>query len=156
MQRIPFGLTCLLLLTSTGCWNSGDNEIVVYTALDQDFSEPIFDEFEQKTAGDIQARFDFESNKTVGLVNAIIAEKNHPQCDVFWNNEILHTLRLKKLGLLQECLIPAADSFPSDYRSADGMWYGFAARISGMKICQPARVKQSLNTLSPKLPTRMV
>jgi iron(III) transport system substrate-binding protein len=69
-----------------------------------------------------------ESTKTVGLVTRIINERGQPSCDVFWNNEILHTLRLEKLGLLETFLTPAGDTFPENYRSADGLWYGLAAR----------------------------
>ncbi len=47
------------------------------------------------------AKFDVESTKTVGLVNQIIAEQKTPVCDLFWNNEIMHTVRLQKLGLLE-------------------------------------------------------
>ena len=63
-----------------------------------------------------------------GLVRRIIQEQNRPVCDVFWNNEILHTLRLKKLGLLSEYRTANADDFPASYRSPTGHWYGLAAR----------------------------
>ncbi|MBI2478474.1 MAG: extracellular solute-binding protein [Planctomycetia bacterium] len=61
-------------------------------------------------------------------MSAIIQEQNRPRCDVFWNNEILHTLRLKKLGLLDVYHSPAADAFPMNYRSSTGHLCGLAAR----------------------------
>jgi iron(III) transport system substrate-binding protein len=64
----------------------------------------------------------------VGLVNRIRAERERPRCDVFWNNEILNTLSLKRAGLLQPCSPEQAANFPEQYRDADGYWYGFAAR----------------------------
>ena len=36
----------------------------------------------------------------MGLTNLIITEAEQPRCDLFWNNEILNTLRLKEKGLL--------------------------------------------------------
>src|SRR6476661_7022367 len=42
--------------------------------------------------------YDNEAAKTVGLVNRLIAEKNNPQCDVFWNNEELRTHQLAHDG----------------------------------------------------------
>ena len=36
----------------------------------------------------------------MGLVNRLIAEKARPQADVFWNNEIIRTVQLKKMGVL--------------------------------------------------------
>jgi iron(III) transport system substrate-binding protein len=103
-------------------------EVVIYSAHDQEFSEPILDEFERQSGVRVLAKYDVESTKTVGLVNAIIQEQNRPRCDVFWNNEILHTLRLKRLGLLDAYVPTIAESIPAGYRSPDGLWYGFAAR----------------------------
>ena len=74
------------------------------------------------------AEVDVESTKTVGLAEAIVAEKDRPRCDVFWNNEILHTLRLKRLGLLEAYEPPIAKEYPAAYRDAEGYWHGFAAR----------------------------
>jgi iron(III) transport system substrate-binding protein len=73
-------------------------------------------------------KFDVESTKTVGLAQAIIAEANRPRCDVFWNNEILHTLRLEEKGLLETYRSPVAESYPPMYRSPEGTWHGFAGR----------------------------
>jgi iron(III) transport system substrate-binding protein len=103
-------------------------DVVVYTALDREFSEPIFDAFTEKTGIRVLAKYDAESTKTVGLVSALIAERRRPRCDVFWNNEILHTLRLEKLDMLQSYAPPQADDFPAAFRSGDGTWHGFAAR----------------------------
>lgn len=126
--RLTVFLLGLILLSTAGCWSRSGQEVIVYTALDQEFSEPIFEDFEQKTGIKVLAKYDVESTKTVGLVNAIIQEKNRPRCDLFWNNEILHTLRLEKLGLLDTYEAPAAENYARIYRSADGAWYGFAAR----------------------------
>ena len=64
----------------------------------------------------------------MGLANEIIESKNRPRADVFWNNEILHTLRLKKLGLLEVYQSELADQYPADFVSKEKDWYGFAAR----------------------------
>lgn len=103
-------------------------EVVVYTALDRGFSEPILTQFRQQTGITVLPKYDTESTKTVGLVSAIRAEKNRPRCDVFWNNEIVNTLRLKQEGLLVPYQSPAAQAFPATFRDPDGYWNGFAAR----------------------------
>jgi iron(III) transport system substrate-binding protein len=130
MKRHLGGISLLSLLSVSlaGCWGSSGPEVVVYTALDSEFSQPILDEFTARTHIQAQPNFDVESTKTVGLTERIIAEADRPRCDVFWNNEILHTLRLKKLGLLEPYRSAAAEDFPAMYRSAEGYWYGFAAR----------------------------
>jgi iron(III) transport system substrate-binding protein len=40
--------------------------------------------------------------KTVGLANRLLAERSHPQCDVFWGNEELRTRQLAALGAFRE------------------------------------------------------
>ncbi len=119
---------CLAALALSGCVRSPQPEVIVYAALDREFSEPIFQDFQRATGIRVLAKYDVESTKTVGLVNAIIAERDRPRCDLFWNNEILHTLRLQKLGLLEPYAAPAAEDFPESFRAADGRWYGLAAR----------------------------
>src|SRR5256885_12959964 len=38
--------------------------------------------------------YDSEAVKTVGLANRLLAERAHPQCDVFWSNEEMRTRQL--------------------------------------------------------------
>ncbi|MGD9723636.1 MAG: extracellular solute-binding protein [Pirellulales bacterium] len=112
-----------------GCTPStGQNEVVAYTALDSEFSEPVYQDFTQATGVKVLPKFDVESTKTVGLVNALLAEAGRPRCDVFWNNEILNTIRLDKQGLLEAYTSPAAKNFPAEFRSDQGTWQGLAAR----------------------------
>jgi iron(III) transport system substrate-binding protein len=126
---MPVGLALLVPLCGCGQGPSTPKEeVVIYTALDRQFSEPILEDFEAQTGIRARAVYDTESTKTVGLVNRIIAEANRPRCDVFWNNEILNTLRLKQKGLLQACESARALNYPEQFRDAEGQWFGFAAR----------------------------
>jgi iron(III) transport system substrate-binding protein len=112
-----------------GCTGGGNgNEVVVYTALDEEFSRPILEQFEYQAGIKMLPKFDVESNKTLGLTQAIIAESARPRCDVFWNNEILNTLRLEERGLLAAYRPKLAETYPAIYRSPKGTWHGFAAR----------------------------
>jgi iron(III) transport system substrate-binding protein len=111
-----------------GCWAASSREVVVYTSLDDEFSTPILDDFAAASGIAVRPKFDTESTKTVGLAEAILAESGRPRCDVFWNNEILNTLRLARRGLLDAYRSPAAQSYPAMYRSPQGLWHGFAAR----------------------------
>ncbi|MBA2113389.1 putative binding protein component of ABC iron transporter [Planctomycetes bacterium FF15] len=115
-------------LTATACRPAAQQEVVVYTALDQEFSESHFDTFHKQTGVEVVAKYDTEANKTVGLTEALLAEKDRPRCDVFWNNEILNTLRLQKAGLLAAYQPKHQDQYPASFRSANGFWFGFAAR----------------------------
>ncbi|MCA9201358.1 MAG: extracellular solute-binding protein, partial [Planctomycetales bacterium] len=57
-----------------------------------------------------------------------MAERSRPRCDVFWNNEILNTLRLEKAGLLDVYTSPEAAHYPQQFVSPSGAWHGLAAR----------------------------
>ncbi len=108
--------------------DAGGRQVVVYTALDRGFSEPILNDFTRQTGIKVLPQYDTESTKTVGLTNRIRAEANRPRCDVFWNNEILNTLQLKAEGLLQPCDPAEAKNYSDQWRDPEGYWYGFAAR----------------------------
>jgi iron(III) transport system substrate-binding protein len=119
----------LSLLFAVGCVPKGPGpEVVAYTALDQEFSAPIYADFEKETGVTVRAKFDIESTKSVGLTAALLAEKDNPRCDVFWNNEVLNTIRLEQAGLLEVYRSPVAENFPSVSKSKSGTWQGFAAR----------------------------
>src|SRR4030042_940438 len=78
-------LILLVILLSIGLMVSlskQERKVVVYVSHDQDYSEPILKDFEQATGIKVEALYDTEATKTVGLVNRLIAEKNNPQADV--------------------------------------------------------------------------
>ena len=149
---------CLLSVTLVGCWTRTESDVVVYTALDREFSESILQQSSEPLGLKILPKYDLESTKTVGLVTRIQAEANRPQCDLFWNNEILHTLRLKKAGLLRPIVIPS-DAYPTPFRDPDGYWYGFAARarvliINTEQYPEPSQRPESIMDLvDPRWPT---
>ena len=58
-----------------GCGNQ-KNEVVVYTTVDQVFSEPILKDFERETGIKVKAVFDTEETKSTGVLNRLIAEKD--------------------------------------------------------------------------------
>lgn len=122
-------LACVFVLFSGNpLVDADDNQVVVYTALDQVYSEPVLKHFEKVTGIKVKAVYDIEATKTIGLVNRIIAEKDHPQCDVFWNNELVNTIRLKDKGLLMPYDCSVAEGLPEQFKDEEHYWYGFAGR----------------------------
>ncbi len=103
-------------------------QVVIYTSLDQVFSEPILQDFEKKTGIEVLALYDVEASKTTGLVNRLIAEKNRPKCDVFWNSEVGRTIVLKQKAILAPYRSPSAEEIPQEFRDKEDYWTGFAAR----------------------------
>ncbi len=131
LRRTVVGIFVLVAaFAAFNCRDSSESSqvVVVYTALDRGFSEPIFDEFEKATGIEVLPVFDTEAQKSVGLTNRIRGERDHPRCDVFWNNEIVNTIRLQREGLLEAFQLSNAEKLPAHYRDPGGFWYGFAAR----------------------------
>ena len=135
MTRLLLPLLLLLpAMTSCGCRGDtdapgGGGTVVVYTALDQVYSEPILKAFEERTGIRVQVVYDAESAKTTGLVNRLIARRANPDCDVWWNNEPVQTARLAAMGLLAKYESPSAARIPPAMRDPQGRWTGFAARM---------------------------
>lgn len=79
-------------------------EVVAYCAQDQVYAEPVFRRFEQLSGSKVLVRavFDSEAVKTVGLANRLLAEADHPRCDVFWGNEELRTRQLAARDVFRE------------------------------------------------------
>jgi len=116
-----------LALALTGC-GGNPGELVVYTSRDQLYAEPVLKAFERETGIRVQAVYDTGATKTVGLTNRLLAEKDHPQADVFWNSEVARTIVLKRAGVLAPYSSPQAKDIPQAYKDPQGYWTGFGAR----------------------------
>ncbi|HKQ36602.1 MAG TPA: substrate-binding domain-containing protein [Verrucomicrobiae bacterium] len=92
-------ILCVITALVAGCGKRQDL-VTVYASQDQAYAEPILADFSRQTGIRVHAIYDNEAVKTVGLVNRLIAEKNNPQCDVFWNNEALRTHQLEARRVL--------------------------------------------------------
>lgn len=120
-------LSILMLILFCSC-NFGGKTVVIYTSVDQVYSEKVFKQFEKETGIKVKAVYDIEASKSVGLANRLVAEKDKPQADVFWNGEILQTLDLKGKGVLERADISEAKGLPASFVDGDGYWYGFGGR----------------------------
>ncbi len=145
----------LIMYSEAPSHGQAADTVVVYSALDREFSEPILKAYGQKSGTRVLPKFDVESTKTVGLTNLIIAEAERPRCDLFWNNEILNTLRLKEKGLLAPFRPSHAGDLPETFKAKDGTWYGFAARgriliVNTKLVAEAERPKGIKDLLDPK------
>lgn len=144
----------MLLIVPAGCVPQREKSVVLYSAADREYATPILDAFERANAGmEIARQFDVEASKTLGLVTRIEKEKERPRCDVFWNNELLHTIRLQKQGLLASRRWKVPDTWPKALKAKDGTWIGFAARarvllINKDKLPDPADWPKSVLELA--------
>lgn len=126
--RVVVLLFVALGLLDLGCKVDDRPVVVVYTALDEIYACTIFDNLERDLDLQIRAVYDSEANKTTGLTNRLVAEAERPRADVFWNNEVAQTIRLKEEGLLAPYEPSNTTDFPDAFKDDDGYWTGFAAR----------------------------
>lgn len=107
----PFYSFGIILVTATlaagflnffNFFHAASKSVIIYTSQDEEYADPIFRNFEKQTGIIVKAVYDSEAVKTVGLVNRLLAENAHPQCDVFWNNEELRTRLLASRNIFRE------------------------------------------------------
>lgn len=127
MKRFAVALIACVF-AGWSCGKKAANEVVVYTSVDQVFSEPILKDFEQTTGIRVKPVFDTEETKSTGVLNRLIAEEDNPQCDVFWSGDPVRALVLKNKSLTSGYVSPNASEIPAAFKDRDGHWTGFSAR----------------------------
>ncbi len=119
----------LVSVFALGCGSgSGEGEVVVYTSVDQVFSEPVFRSCEERLGLRVRGVFDTEETKSTGILNRLLAEADHPQADVFWSGDPVRPFLLDERGLIDPYVSPEAAAVPVGFRAEDGTWTGIAAR----------------------------
>lgn len=112
-------------------------EVIVYVSEDQVFSEPILKDFERETGIKVKAVFDTEETKSTGVMNRLLAEKDHSRADVYWANEPIRAVILKQKGIAEPYWSPQASGIPSKFKDSEGYWTGFSARARVLIANQP-------------------
>ncbi len=102
--------------------------VVVYVSEDQVFAAPILEDFQKETGIKVKAVYDTEESKSTGVMNRLIAEKNNPQADVYWANEVVRAEVLKQKGVSASYASPNAAEIPAVFKDSKGYWTGFSAR----------------------------
>ena len=153
MKTILSVISILLIIFINGCSNNR-NEVVVYTSVDQVFSEPVLKDFEQQTGIKVKALYDTEETKSTGVLNRIIAEKNNPQCDLFWSGDPVRAIVLKNKNISFPYNSKDAEDINPVYRDPENYWTGFSARarvlIYNKKLLKEEDVPQSVFDLTNK------
>jgi iron(III) transport system substrate-binding protein len=132
--------------------NTSAGEVTVYVSTDRVFSEPILRAYQQQSGVRVNAVYDTEETKSTGLANKLLAEKNRPQADVFWSNEPVRTLVLKRNGVLAPYKSRSAEGIPPAFKDPDGYWTGFSARsrviVYNTNLVKPDEAPKSIFDLA--------
>jgi len=97
-----FAFILTLLIVRALFFAEPRNEVIAYCAQDQVFAEPIFSDFQTAVAATVRPVYDNEAVKSTGLANRLLAERNHPQCDLFWGNEEMRTRQMAAQNVFRE------------------------------------------------------
>jgi iron(III) transport system substrate-binding protein len=104
--------------------------LVLYTSVDEPYVKPILAEFESRTGIKVLAQTDTEATKSAGLAARLEAERDRPRADVWWGNEVFHTIRLAEAGVLAPYESPAAKDVPDKCKDAkEHRWAGTGLRV---------------------------
>jgi iron(III) transport system substrate-binding protein len=129
MHRLMWLGVLALCLLVWGCdRNSSTREVVLYTSVDEPVARPIIDAFERQSGIKVIIKTDTEATRTAGLAERLEAEKDRPQCDVWWGNEVFHTINLAENGVLAAYDSESAKAIPAQYKDAKHRWAGTGLR----------------------------
>ena len=126
---LPIVIIISLVLMYRWFWRGPTDPLVVYCAHDAMFSKQILDTFQSRTNIRLDVRLDNEVTKSLGLTEQLIAERENPRCDVFWNNQMLGTLDLAERGILHPYRGPGYERIGQRFKDPQGRFAGFAARM---------------------------
>lgn len=127
MKNLSLIIAFLIVLITSSC-NNNSNVVVAYTTVDQIFSEPILKEFENETGITVKAVYDTEETKSSGVLNRLIAEKENPQCDLFWSGDPVRTIVLKNKGITLPYQSAVANDIDLVFKDPENHYTGFSAR----------------------------
>jgi len=120
----------------SGCTENLERDVIVHATVDEQSAYPILNAFERTTDHEtgVIAKFGVETTGSNGFVDRIVGTGDVPYADLFWDNEVMLTMRLQKLGLLQPRRWEVSPNWPTDMIAGDGTWCGFAARARVLLI----------------------
>lgn len=151
MKNLTLLIIFFITLIISSCVDNS-NEVVVYTTVDQIFSEPVLKDFEAETGITVKVVYDTEETKSTGVLNRLIAEKDNPQCDVFWSGDPVRTIVLKNKSITSPYQSAVANDIDMVFRDPEYHWTGFSTRarvlIYNKSLLEPADIPQSIFDLT--------
>jgi iron(III) transport system substrate-binding protein len=116
--------------TQPGSAPASGQPLVLYTSVDEPYVKPIIADFESRTGIKVLAQTDTEATKSAGLAARLEAERDRPRADVWWGNEVFHTIRLAEAGVLAAYESPASKDVPAKFKDAkQHLWAGTGLRV---------------------------
>lgn len=149
VKLISFFLQCVIaVIMLAGCGGRPQRQVVVYTSVDQVYAEPLLELFERESGIRVLAVYDVEAAKTVGLASRLVAERDRPRADVFWNNEFMQTLVLARQGVFEPSQPTEGLELEARWRDPAGLWYAGGGRVRVLMWRRGAPAPASMSELA--------
>ena len=84
----------LIILFISCSKKESNNQLIIYTSIDQIFSSKIIKEFKQKSGIDVKVLYDTEASRALGLEKRLLAEKNTQEQIFFGTRSLCEWLDL--------------------------------------------------------------
>ncbi|MHC5009712.1 MAG: extracellular solute-binding protein [Planctomycetota bacterium] len=102
--------------------------VVLYCGVDQDQSRQIAEAFQAETGVPVRYEGETEAQRSIGLAQKLLQERDSPRADLWWSNEIMNMVDLSRKGLLAPLPPGVGDAFPPMWRDPEGRYVAFGAR----------------------------
>jgi len=123
---------------STGPEGVAQPTVVLYSVTDRETAQELIDLFEAETGIRVDAKFDTEAAKAVGLVQAIRQEKAKPRCDVLWGGGAFFHAMLADDGCLEVTLLgQTVNSYK--FRTGDGRHWRLSDLLNDLSDIEDLR-----------------
>ncbi len=114
------------------------SEVVLYTSVDQPIAQKVADAFTKKTGLSVRLVTDTEATKSVGLAERLRAEKANPIAQVWWGNEVFHTIELANEGMFQPLSVKSFAEIQDEFKDPQQRWAGVGLRVRMLAVSENA------------------
>jgi iron(III) transport system substrate-binding protein len=126
---------------ASGSTTRPSGEVVIYSSIDEPYLRPLMQRFEKQTGITVRVVTDTEATKSSALVERILAEKDRPQADVYWGNEIFHTINLAEQGAFDPYRPTTANDVPARWRAPNDLYTDVGLRARMIAISTRTQLK---------------
>jgi iron(III) transport system substrate-binding protein len=121
---------------------AGGGEVVIYSSIDDPYLRPLMQRFQKQTGIAVRIVTDTEATKSASLAERLVAEKDRPQCDVYWGNEIFHTINLAEQGIFAPYRPGTAEDLPPRWRGGGDLYTDVGLRVRMIAISTRPQYKE--------------
>lgn len=126
-----------------GCGRGVEDRVVVFAASDRESIGPILDAFSREQpegfelVAEYSSRGDAVWGRLTGRAGGDFVENGPGSADLFWDDSLLTTLKLREQGLLRRHRFEVPAGWPTELIATDRTWCGFAARARVLLLHSP-------------------